>query len=85
MIKNKFAEANRIFSNTHLVIGLLASKYLISPAISNLYLTCITDYDMESNTALMFVVVGASMGLFGMVLLVMIKTFQEIKSKTAQY
>jgi len=44
-----------------------------------------TDYDMESTTALMFVVLGASMGLFGMVLLVMIKTFQEIKSKTAQY
>jgi hypothetical protein len=40
---------------------------------------------MESTTALMFVVVGASMGLFGMVLFVVIKTFQEIKSKTAQY
>ncbi|HXV89325.1 MAG TPA: hypothetical protein VD710_09590 [Nitrososphaeraceae archaeon] len=40
---------------------------------------------MESTTALMFVVVGASMGLFGMVLFVVIKTFQEIKSKTVQY
>jgi len=40
---------------------------------------------MESTTALMFVVLGASMGLFGMVLLVMIKTFRDIKSKTAQY
>jgi hypothetical protein len=38
---------------------------------------------MESSTALMFVVVGASMGLFGMVLLIMIKTFQEVKSKMA--
>jgi ABC-type microcin C transport system permease subunit YejE len=38
---------------------------------------------MESSTALMFVVVGASMGLFGMVILVMIKTFQEVKSKMA--
>lgn len=50
-------------------------------AISNLYLTCIIDYHMESTTALMFVVLGASMGLFGMILLVMIKTFQEVKSK----
>jgi ABC-type microcin C transport system permease subunit YejE len=38
---------------------------------------------MESSTALMFVVVGASMGLFGMILLIMIKTFQEVKSKMA--
>jgi hypothetical protein len=38
---------------------------------------------MESTTALMFVVLGASMGLFGMVLLGMIKTFQEVKSKMA--
>jgi H+/Cl- antiporter ClcA len=53
------------------------------PAISNLYLTYIIDYHMESTTALMFVVLGASMGLFGMVLLVMIKTFQEVKSKMA--
>ena len=58
-------------------------QILCPPAVSNLYLTCITDYDMESSTALMFVVVGASMGLFGMVLLVMIKTFQEVKSKMA--
>ena len=40
---------------------------------------------MESTTTLMFVVLGASMGLFGMVLLVMIKTFQEVKSKMAEY
>jgi hypothetical protein len=38
---------------------------------------------MESSTALMFVVVGASMGLFGMVLLIIIKTLQEVKSKMA--
>jgi len=38
---------------------------------------------MESTTGLMFVVLVASMGLFGMILLVMIKTFQEVKSKMA--
>jgi len=37
---------------------------------------------MESTTALMFVVVGASIGLFGMSLLNVIQTFQHIKSNT---
>jgi hypothetical protein len=40
---------------------------------------------MESTMPFMSLVVGASMGLFGMVLLVMIKTFQEVKSKMARY
>ena len=37
---------------------------------------------MESTTALMFVVVGASIGLFGMALLNVIQTFQHIKLNT---
>jgi H+/Cl- antiporter ClcA len=42
-------------------------------------------YGMESTTALMFVVVGASIGLFGMVLFTLIETFQDIKAKMAEY
>ncbi|MDW0324044.1 MAG: hypothetical protein QN632_11360 [Nitrososphaeraceae archaeon] len=52
--------------------------------MSNLYLTCITDYGMEPTTVLMFIIVGASIGLFGMALSRMFKTFQEVKSETAQ-
>jgi H+/Cl- antiporter ClcA len=39
---------------------------------------------MEPTTVLMFIVVGASIGLFGMAISHMFKTFQEVKSETAQ-
>ena len=60
-------------------------QILDPPAVSNLYLTCITDYGMEPTTVLMFIIVGASIGLFGMALSRMFKTFQEVKSETRQY
>ena len=58
--------------------GLAASKFLDPPAVSNPYLNCFAKYDMESTTALMFVVIGASIALFGMALLNVIQTFQHI-------
>jgi hypothetical protein len=39
---------------------------------------------MESTT-LVIIVVGASIGLFGIVLSDMIKTFQEVRTNTALY
>jgi len=39
---------------------------------------------MEPTTVLMFIIIGASIGLFGMAISRMFKTFQEVKSETAQ-